>query len=141
MTARTDAHKATVRRYPQAVAAGDLDELDELCTEDVINHAPLGEPQGLEALKAYEAPVHEAFPDFEVTFEDLVAEGDRVAMRMTHRATHEGELMGVAPTGREITFQNVVFNRMAGGRIAERWVQPDLLAIMGQLGVVDDPRP
>lgn len=140
MTSPLDRHKQTVKRYPLAVASGSLDVLDELCTEDIVNHAPLGEPRGLEALKAYEAPVHEAFPDFDVTFDDLVAEGDRVAMRMTHRATHEGELMGVAPTGREITFQNVVFNRMEDGRIAERWVQPDLVGIMSQLGVIDDPR-
>lgn len=140
MSTSQEAHKETVKRYPLAVAAGELDVLGELCTEDVVNHAPLGEPRGLEALKAYEAPVHEAFPDFEVAFDDLVAEGDRVAMRMTHRATHQGELMGVPPTGREITFQNVVFNRMADGKIAERWVQPDLLGIMVQLGVVDDPR-
>lgn len=140
MTSRQERHKQTVRRYPLAVAAGELDVLDELCTDDVVNHAPLGEPRGLEALKAYEAPVHEAFPDFEVSFDDLVAEGNRVAMRLTHRATHEGELMGVAPTGREITFQNVVFNRLVEGRIAERWVQPDLFGIMSQLGIIDDPR-
>jgi predicted ester cyclase len=134
------ANKHTVKRYPLAVAAGDLDVLDELCTADVVSHAPLGEPRGIDAHKAYEAPVHEAFPDFDVTYEDVVAEGDRVAMRFSIRATHDGELMGVAPTGREIAFQNVVFNRLVDGRIAERWVQPQLFDLMAQLGVVDDPR-
>lgn len=133
-------HKQTVRRYPRAVAAGDFAVLDDILTDDVQSHAPLGEPRGIEAHKAYEAPVHDAFPNFDVGFEDLVAEGDRVAMRFTIRATHEGELMGVEPTGRALEFQNVVFNRMADGRIAERWVQPDLFGLLSQLGVVDDPR-
>lgn len=138
--ATPEAHKQTVRRYPLAVASGELDVLDEILAEDVVSHAPLGEPRGIPAHKEYEAPVHEAFPDFDVTFEDLVAEGDRVAMRLTIRATHEAELMGVAPTGEPIEFENVVFNRLVDGRIAERWVKPDLFGLMRQLGVVDDPR-
>lgn len=125
--------KRTVERYPRAVAAGEFDVIDEICTEDVVSHAPLGEPRGREALKEYEAPVHEAFPGFDVTIEDIVAEGDRVAMRLTIRGTHEGELMGVPATGSPVEFQNVVFHRMEDGRIAERWVQPDVYGLLEQL--------
>lgn len=141
MTNEREAHKRTVRKYPEAVAAGELHVLEEICTEDVISHAPLGEPQGHEALKEYEAPVHDAFPDFDVTFEDLIAEADRVAMRLTIRGTHEGEMMGIAPTGTQVEFQNVIFHRMADGKIAERWVQPDVLGLLQQLGAIEDPIP
>lgn len=141
MTSEHEAHKRTVRKYPRAVAAGELEVLEEICTEDVISHAPLGEPQGIDALKEYEAPIHEAFPDFDVTVEDLVAEDDRVAMRLTIRGTHEGEMMGIAPTGRAVEFQNTIFHRMTDGMIAERWVQPDVLGLLQQLGAIEDPIP
>lgn len=101
------------RSRTEAVASGNLDVIDEICTEDIVSHAPLGEPRGREALKEYEAPIHEALPEFDVTFESLVAEDDRVAMRLTIRGTHEGTMMGIAPTGNEVEFQNVVFHRMA----------------------------
>ena len=137
MHTNTEANKETVKRYPKAVAAGDFDVIRELCTDDVVNHAPLGEPRGHEALIAYERPIHEAFPNFEVTVEDLVAEGDRVAMRITIRATHEGPVMDIDPTGATVEFENYVFHRMVDGRIAERWVQPDVYGLLDQLGAVD----
>lgn len=141
MTTREDEHKRTVRKYPEAVASGDLEVIDDICTEDVVSHAPLGDPRGREAPKEYEAPIHEALPNFDVTFEDLVAEDDRVAMRLTIRGTHEGEMMGIAPTGNRVEFQNVIFHRMEDGKIAERWVQPDVLGLLQQLGGIDDPVP
>jgi steroid delta-isomerase-like uncharacterized protein len=136
-----EAHKRTVRRYPEAVSAGDLDCLGEICTADVVSHAPLGESHGSDALKEYEAPIYRAFPDFDVTVENLVAEGDRVGMHLTIRGTHEGEMMGIAPTGEQVEFQNMVFHRMENGKIAERWVQPDVLGLLRQLGAVDDLPP
>lgn len=137
----TDDLKRTVRRYPEAVAAGEFDVFDDICTADVVSHAPLGEPRGREALKTYERPIHEALPNFDVTVEQVVAEGDRVAVHLTIRGTHEGPMMGVEPTGRHVEFQNMIFNRMEDGRIAERWVQPDVLGLLRQLGAVDDSFP
>jgi predicted ester cyclase len=141
MTTKREAHKQTVRKYPKAVASGELHVIDEICTKDVISHAPLGEPRGREALKEYEAPVHEAFPEFNVTFEDLVAEDNRVAMRLMIRGIHEGEMMGIAPTGTEVEFQNMIFHRMENGKIAERWVQPDVLGLLQQLDAINDSIP
>lgn len=139
MTTTKERYKRTVRKYPRAVASGELGVIDEICTENVVSHAPLGEPRGREALKEYERPVHEAFPNFDVTFEDVVVEGNRVAMRLTIRGTHEGEMMGIAPTGNEVEFQNTVFHRMEDGKIAERWVQPDVLGLLQQLGAIGEP--
>lgn len=141
MTTLQEQHKRTVKKYPQAVSAGEFDVLDEICTETVVNHAPLGEPRGLEALKEYEAPIHEALPEFEVTFEDLLAEGDRVAMRLTITGTHEGPMMGTEPTGKLVEFSNMIFHRMESGKIAERWVQPDVFELLKQIGSIDDAMP
>jgi predicted ester cyclase len=80
-----------------------------------------------------------AFPDFEATVEDIVAEGDTVAMRVTLRGTHDGPFMGVEPTGNPFEVRNMVFTRIEDGKIAERWVQPDTLSLMQQLGAVELP--
>lgn len=127
----------TVKRYPRAVAAGDFDVLGEICTADVVNHTPLDDLRGLEALTAYERRIHEAIPGFDVAFEDLVVEGDRVAMLLTISGTHAGPLLGVAPTGTDVEFANTVFHRMVDGRIAERWVLPDVFGLLRQLGELD----
>jgi predicted ester cyclase len=80
-----------------------------------------------------------AFGDFSATVEDIVAEGDTVAMRVLLQGTHEGEFMGVEPTGRKFEIENMVFTRIEAGKIAERWVQPDMLGWLQQLGAVDQP--
>ncbi|MFC4360640.1 ester cyclase [Halobium salinum] len=131
-------HKRIVQKYPKVVSSGDFDLIDGLCTDDVVSHVPLGEPQGPDALKKYESPIHEAFPDFDVTNEHLVAEGDHVAMHLTIRGTHQGEMMGIPPTGNQVEFQNMIFHRMENGKIAERWVQPDVVGLLQQLGAIDD---
>jgi predicted ester cyclase len=71
-----------------------LNIINDICTEEVISCTPLGEPQRHEALKEHEIPVHEAFLDFEVTFENLVAKDDCVAMRLMFLDTHEIKTMG-----------------------------------------------
>lgn len=139
MSADPDAYRRTVKRYPTAVSAGAFDVLEEICTASVVNHTPLAEVEGHVALKEYEARIHEAFPGFDVTFEDVVVEGNRVAMRLTIAGTHRGPMMGVEPTGREVTFGNSIFHRMEDGRIAERRVQPDVFGILVQLGELQGP--
>lgn len=71
--------------------------------------------------------------------EDVVAEGDRVAMRLTISGTHEGPVMGIDPIGKEVEFGNMIFHRMEDGPIAERWVQPDVFGLLTQLGAIDSP--
>lgn len=71
-----NAYKRTVKRYPRAIAAGDLDVIEEICTETVVNHTPLADVRGHAALKEYESRIHQAFPGFDVSFEDLLFEGD-----------------------------------------------------------------
>ena len=79
---------------------------------------------------------HAGLPDFRVTIDEMVAEGDKVVTRWTVRGTHQGELMGNAPTGNQITFTGYLFDRISGGKIDEEWVDYDTLHVMQEIGGV-----
>ncbi|WP_396613231.1 ester cyclase [Haloferax sp. S1W] len=135
-------NKQIVRRIPEEVASeGNIDLMDEIFAEDLIDHlpAPFGEMRGREAAKEQFKQLQTAFPDLEVTVEDVIAEEDTVAARVTWRATHEGEFMGIEPAGREVEFPVFAFLRLQDGKVVERWIQPDQLGMMQQLGVVEPP--
>ena len=80
-----------------------------------------------------------AFPDFHVTIEDQIAEGDRVATRWTMRGTHEGEFRGISPTGKQITVTGIGIFRFSDGKVVESWDNFDQLGMMRQLGVIPSP--
>ena len=79
---------------------------------------------------------HAAFPDEQTVFDDQIAEGDKVVSRMTSTATHTGEFQGIPPTGKRITVTGIWIERIAEGKIVERWGVVDMLAVMQQLGVI-----
>lgn len=133
-------NKRLARRFPEEVATeGNVSLIDEICAEEVIDHSPLGEVHGRRELKDQLESIRTAFGEFSATVEEAIAEGETVAMRVTLRGTHEGEFMGVEPTGTEFEVANMVFTRIEDGQIVERWVQPDMLGLMQQLGVVELP--
>jgi predicted ester cyclase len=80
-----------------------------------------------------------AFPDLHVTSEDIFSEGDKVAYRWTGRGTHKGELLGIEPTGKEVTFRGIDVLRSAGGKVVERWSEYNALEAMQQMGVLPPP--
>ncbi|MFC7129080.1 ester cyclase [Haloferax chudinovii] len=128
------------RRFPEEVASeGNIGLIDELCAEDVLDHSPLGEVRGRDELKAQISGLRESFSDFSATVEDAISAGDTVAMRVTLRGTHDGAFMGIEPTGKSIEVGNMVFTRIEDGVIAERWVHPDMLGMLTQLGAVELP--
>lgn len=128
------------RRFPEEVATGgDINRIDDICAENVVEHSPMGERRGREELKAQSEYVHTAFPDVSVSIEETVVDGDTVAQRLTFRGTHEGEFMGVEATGNEVEIPNTLFTRIEDGKIAERWLLPDTLGLLQQLGVVEPP--
>ena len=132
--------KAVANRYPEEVATGGhTDRIDEICMADVTEHGPMGELQGREALKQASGRIQSAFSDLSVTVEETVVEGNTVAQRLTFRGTHDGEFMGIPPTGHRVEIPNMAFTRIEDGLIAERWLLPDLFGMMQQLGVVDSP--
>jgi steroid delta-isomerase-like uncharacterized protein len=89
--------------------------------------------QGPELYRALAAGTREVFPDMTITVEDTVAAGGTVAVRWTMRGTHEGEFLGVAPTGRTVTLPAIEFDRFEDGRLVETWTQSDQLGLLEQL--------
>ncbi len=132
-----DANRAVVRRFvEQVLAGGDFAALAELAAPDCVDHA--APARGLPALAAVAGVVvewHAAFPDLQVTIEDLLAEGDRVVVHATLRGTHRGDFFGLPPTGRPLAVGGLGRYRLDGGRIVERWCYLDVVALCAQLGV------
>ena len=134
-------NKTLVRRFVDEVqSGGNIDTIDELCSPEFVNHsAPPGVPSNCEGLKQLTAMFRQAFPDSYFTVEDMIAEGDKVATRKTFHGTHEGEFMGIPPTGRPVSIGLIDIVRIAGGRVVEHWSIGDNLGMMQQLGVIPQP--
>ncbi len=134
-------NKAIARRFNGDVwGGGDESALEELLAPDFVDHDALpGQTPDLEGHRQILAAFRAAFPDLSVTTEDVVAEGEKVVSRWTARGTHRGTLMGIEPTGNEVTIGGIDVLRVAGGRIAERWSRTNDLEMMQQLGVVPPP--
>ena len=129
-------NRAIVQRFGEEVwNKGNLAAVDELVTPDYTGYGPGRRvTRGPEELKKVVARMHSAFPDLLFTVEDEIAEGDRVVTRWTGRGTHRGEWRGIAATGKQVSFSGIAIRRIAGGRIAERWVNADYSALMRQIG-------
>jgi serine phosphatase RsbU (regulator of sigma subunit)/predicted ester cyclase len=121
--ADAEENKALVRRFMEVRAKADIDAIEEMMAPDFISHGLLpGQQPGREGLKRTIAEIAATFSNRRRFIEDQVAEGDKVVTRYTLRATHDRkEIMGVAPTGREVTFKAIVIHRISGGKIAEEW--------------------
>jgi deazaflavin-dependent oxidoreductase (nitroreductase family) len=132
----TEDNKALVRRfYEEGVHNPAL--FDELLAPTYVLHLPGSLPiSGIELAKQLMVAYTSAFPDLQLTTEDLVAEGDKVAIRNTWRGTHHGVFQGIAPTGKFVTFTGTDVFRLVGGRIAEQWADLDALGLMQQLGAI-----
>ncbi len=131
------ANKDLVRRFVEEVLdRGDFAALAELAAPDCVDHAAAtcGLP-GLAAIAGVVVEWHAAFPDFQVTIEDLLAEEDRVVVHATLRGTHRGDFFGLPATGGTLAVSGLGRYRLAGGRIVEHWCYLDVVALCAQLGV------
>jgi steroid delta-isomerase-like uncharacterized protein len=133
-------NKALVERFVEEFwNEGNTSAADELMAPDAEIHMPTGEVVDVDGLKGFAGTFRESFPDWHSTFEELVAEGDRVAERWTGRGTHRGELQGIPPTGKRVEVPGSVFYRIVGGKIVEFRGQLDMMGLMQQLGVIAPP--
>lgn len=132
-----DARMIVRRFYDEVVNQGNLAAAEEVLGEEVRDHGvPPMFPSGRAGFLQFAASLKGAFPDLHVTVEDLIAEGDRVAARVTVRGTHQGTLLGRLPaTGKAATWPGIDIFRIADGKIAERWNCRDLVSLLEQLGV------
>ena len=136
----TEENKAiVVQLYEEIFNKGDLDLADKLIAPNAVNHDPQlppGVPGGPRGLKAAVTMLRSAFPDDHHTIEDLVAEGDKVVVRLTHSGTHQGSFLGRAPTGKHIANTSIHIFRFVGGKLVEAWANRDDLGLMQQLGAI-----
>ena len=127
-------NKAIVRRAIESLNKQDLSLLDDLATPNYFDHIF---KQGLEWIKQSLAMFWKGFPDFHVAIEDMVAEGDKVWVRVTFTGTHTGEYLGFAPTGKKISYKSVTIKRVVDGKMVEGWTVNDMLDFYKQLGVIE----
>jgi len=119
----------------------DLDVVDELVDAGYVGYDPsLPEPlRGPQGFKDNVSMFRSGFSDARITVDDQIAEGDTVASRWTGRGTHDGELMGVPPSGKQVTVSGLVVSRVANGKVVEEWVNWDTLGMLQQIGAVPAP--
>jgi steroid delta-isomerase-like uncharacterized protein len=138
----SEENKMIARRFIDAIHSfwhtGEFEALEAVVTPDFAHHGP-GLPPDLAGTKQMLPAFRAAFPDMEIKIDDLVAEGDKVVDHVTWQATHQGELMGIPPTGKQVAVSETHIYRIAGGKVVERWFQWDALGMMQQLGVIPPP--
>jgi steroid delta-isomerase-like uncharacterized protein len=111
--------------------------IDELHATNVVFHGGTGEEvRGLRDFKKECDEWLSAFPDLHFTINDMVVEGDKVAIRTTWTGTHKGKIKGIPPTNKKVTAWELEIDRFADGKIAEVWTRYDTLGLMQQLGLV-----
>src|SRR5687768_3370414 len=135
-------NKALAHRwFEELFNAGNLEVADEIVAPDHVNHDPTlpDIPPGPEGQKQIVNLYRGAFTNAHISVEDQLAEGDRVVTRWTGSGTHQGELMGVAPTGNQVRVTGITINRLSGAKIAESWTNYDALGMMRQIGAIPEP--
>jgi predicted ester cyclase len=133
-------NKAIVRRYyDEVLTSRNLKVADELFASDFLSHLAWGEVVNLVTYLQAVGMSHSAFPDLQVTIEDQIAEGNKVAKRWKAHGTQTGVYMGISLTGRVLTVSAIHIHRLADSRLVEHWEQFDTLGALQQLGVLSTP--
>jgi steroid delta-isomerase-like uncharacterized protein len=135
----SEENKAVARRSWELVGQHNPELLEEVYAADVVWHEPDQDVQGLEEAKQFYSMYLSAFPDLNVTVEDVLAEGDNVDSRYTVRGTHQGEIEEFgSPTGKQVEIKGITIHRIEGGKIVEEWERYDNLGVLQQLGLAPE---
>ena len=130
-------NKKIVQRYQNIYNSNQLDALDEVVSKDLLTPKIMpGIPTGIEGAKAAHRIMLAGFPDYQTIIDDIFAEGDKVAVRITMSGTHTGSFMGIPPTGKRVSFTGIYIARIADGKIVEHWGEEDGVSLLQQLGVL-----
>ena len=138
----TEQDKALIGRFVEELFnQGNMSLADEILAPDFVEHEqlPPGIPNGREGVKALTSMMRSAFPDFKATIQDILADGDKVVIRMTWSGTHKGEFMGNPATGKRMSIGVIDIIRVSRGKLVEHWGQMDAMGMMQQLGVIPAP--
>jgi steroid delta-isomerase-like uncharacterized protein len=131
-------YKALAQRwFAEVMNEGKEEVIDELCAENFVDHDPLpGTSPDRQGIHDFVKQVRAAFPDIETTADDVLVEGDRLAVRSTVRGTHQGEFMGIPASGKKVEVSNYDFVRFENDQVVEHWGTIDSAALMEQIGAV-----
>jgi steroid delta-isomerase-like uncharacterized protein len=145
-TAQETTNKATFRRFLDAVNGGDealmAKAMEGMLEPDALIRTPLPiQATGAQAAQQVFGTLRRAFPDLHIELEELIEEGDKVVARNTVTGTHLGEYMGLPPTGKKVSYDEIFIFRFVNGRVAETWGVVDVLSQMKQLGVIHERAP
>ncbi|WP_076431006.1 ester cyclase [Haladaptatus litoreus] len=122
-------------------SSGSLDIIDEIVAEDFVFYDPMGfaEIRGPDEYRKFAERFRAAFANMGTEIEEIIAKDDRVAARVTMRATHEGEFIGIEPTNREVELKGIVIEHIEDGKIKDKYINDDRLTFFAQLGAVEPP--
>jgi predicted ester cyclase len=136
----SEQNKAIVRRLLEEPWTGDLRVIDELIDSKYVGYDPaLPEPlRGPDGFKENISTYRTAYSDARITVDDQIAEGDKVATRWTGRGKHDGDLMGIGPTGKQVTVSGLTLSRLANGKVIEEYTNWDTFGMMQQLDVIPE---
>lgn len=136
-------NKERARQYLEAIEGhvdGRIERLEDFVADDVVNHSPLSgddvapeEQRGIEAFRRHAESIPRAFPDVRFDVQDVIAEDEKVVVRLVLSGTHDGPVMGIEPTGMEVTTSGIVVYRFDDGKIVERWSEGNTLGLLQQL--------
>ena len=128
---------AAQQKFGEAVNSGNLSALRDIVASDAVDHDPApNQGMGPEGFIAYFTELRTAFPDLKIAVDHMVADDDNVAFAYTVTGTHDGPLMGFAPTGKKISARGMQITRFENGKQVERWGSSDQLGIMQQIGAI-----
>jgi len=133
--------KALVRRVLEEPWKGNWDVIEEFVAEGYVGYDP-SQPEpirGRDGLRANFQQYIDGFAGAQITIDDQIAEGDRVATRWTGRGTHTGEIAGVSATGKDVTVSGLTISRLENGQIVEEWTNWDTLGMLIQIGAIPEP--
>ena len=134
----SDENKAiAVRLMDEVWNTHSVDRFEDFYDPNYVSHAlPPGFSADREGMKQYNKQYFQAFPDMRITIDGMIAEGDSVAVYYTGTGTHQGELIGIPPTGKQVSASAILTLRIANGKIVEDWLDGGKLSLLQQLGVI-----
>lgn len=134
-------NKELCRRLYAAVSSGDFDIFDQVVAPNFVEHEALDPrlPAGREGVKAFFETIRQAMPDMVMTPEDIIAEGDRMAVRVVMTGTQTGEFMGIPPSGKRVEISVIDLVRIENNQVVEHWGVSDMLTLMTQIGAIPAP--
>jgi len=133
----TEENKALVQQMIRLIESGDLNAVDQVIAPNWVNHdSSLPPLQGYEGFKQLSMLFRSAFPDLHGEIEDMLAEGDKVAVRSRWLGTNTGSLQGMPPTGKAFDITETGIFRVVDGKVTDNWVSFDMFGLLQQLGVI-----